>query len=64
MRFINKYADKVYRYLYRHDGETLLLKNIARDTEISRPTVRKYLRWLERRGYIKKDGKQFSIVPS
>ncbi len=64
MRFVNKFADKVYKYIYIHDGETLLLKNMERDLQISRPTIRKYIRWLVRRGYIKKDGKQFEIVPS
>lgn len=63
MRFVNKFADRVYKYLYRHDNETLLLKNIARDTDMSIKTCRKYINWLVRRGYIKKDGKHYEILP-
>ncbi len=62
MRFVNKFADRVYKYLYIHDQETLLLKDIARDTGICDTTCRKYIRWLEKRGYIKKNGKYYEIL--
>ncbi len=64
MKFVNRFADKIYKYIYIHDQETILLKNICRDLNICEPTVRKYIRWLEKRGYIKKDGKYFEILPT
>jgi len=63
MRFVNKYIDKIYKYLYIHDGETLLMKDMERELNITVKTIRKYLRWLVRREYIKKDGKKISILP-
>lgn len=63
MKFLNKFIEKIYRYIYIHDGETILLKDICAATRISEPTVRKYIRWLERRELIKKTGKHFEILP-
>ncbi len=63
MRFINKFADKVYKYIYIHDGQTILLKDMAKETGICDTTCRKYIRWLEKREYIKKNGKHFEILP-
>lgn len=62
MRFFNVYLDKIYNYLRQHDGQTVLMKDIARDLNTTRVTVRKYVRWLERRELIKKTGKRFEIV--
>lgn len=64
MHFVNKFANKIYKYIYIHDGQTLLEKDIASDLGINRKTVRKYVRWLDRRGYIKKTGKHYETVPS
>lgn len=64
MHFVNKFANKIYKYIYIHDGQTLLEKDIANDLGINRKTVRKYVRWLDRRGYIKKTGKHYETVPS
>lgn len=64
MTFFNKKLERIYKYIYIHDGETLLLKNIAEETGTSRPTVNKYLRWLERRELIKRTGKFFEIIPT
>lgn len=63
MKFVNKYADKIYKYIYIHDGQTLLRKDIARDVGFTEKTVLKYINWLIRRGYIKKTGKHFEIIP-
>lgn len=63
MRFVNKMIEKIYKYIYRNDGQTILLKDMATELYISRPTINKYIRWLERREIIKKDGKKFSILP-
>lgn len=61
--FRNKFAQKVYKYIYIHDDQTLLLKDIARETGICDKTCRKYIRWLVKREYIKKTGKHFKILP-
>ena len=63
MRFFNKRLDRIYKYLYIHDGETILRKDIARETKLCRPTVNKWLKWLEKRQLIKIDGKTFHILP-
>lgn len=63
MRFVNKYIDRIYKYLYIHDGQTILQKDIASDLQIDKKTIRKYIKWLVRREYIKKDGKKISILP-
>lgn len=63
MRFVNKYVDRIYKYIYIHDDETILIKDIARAVGFTEKTVIKYVRWLVRREYIKKDGKHFKIIP-
>ncbi len=63
VNFRNKYINTIYKYIYFHDGETLLLKDIVRDTRLSSPTVIKYIRWLQERELIKKTGKHFQILP-
>lgn len=56
----NKYARKIYKYIELHDGETILMQDFAKATQISQPTIRKYLRWLIRRELITKNGKHFA----
>ena len=63
MKFVNHYVDRIYKYLYRHDGETILLKDLVTEVGFCDKTIRKYLKWLVRREYIKKDGKKISILP-
>lgn len=63
MNFMNRQLDKLYKYIYIHDDQTLLLKNIAAEINISRPTLNKYLKWLERRELIQRNGKHFKIIP-
>lgn len=63
MRFRNKFIERVYRYIYIHDDETILLKDIAEETKMTRKTVSKHVKWLIRRELIKKDGKHFKILP-
>lgn len=64
MHFFNKNLAKIYKYIYIHDDETILIKDICTATGISKPTVHKYIKWLIRRELIKKDGKHFSILPT
>lgn len=61
MNFVNKYADKVFKYIYRHDGETILIKDIIEETGLAKGTVHKYIKWLLRRNLIIKNGKKISI---
>lgn len=63
MTFFNRFITKIYNYIYFHRGETLLIKDIVADTGISKPTVIKYIKWLQRRDLIKKTGKKFDILP-
>lgn len=63
MKIRNPYAQIIYQYIYRNDGQTILQIDMAEETGISRPTIRKYLKWLERRQLIKKTGKKFFILP-
>lgn len=63
MTFLNKYIEKIYKYIYIHDGQFLLIKEMSKDLQITEPTIRKYIRWLERRELIKKTGKKFEIIP-
>lgn len=63
MNFMNRQLDKLYKYIYIHDDQTLLLKNISAEINISRPTLNKYLKWLERRKLIQRNGKHFKIIP-
>lgn len=64
LTFRNKFAQKVYKYLYIHNDETILLKDMASEIGICDKTCRKYIRMFERRGYIKKTGKHFEILPA
>lgn len=59
----NKFANKIYRYIYIHSGETILVKDIIEFTGISKATVHKYLKWLIRRNLIKRNGKKMEVVP-
>lgn len=61
MTFRNKYAQKIYSYIYRHDGETVLIVDIATELKFSRTTIYKYIRYLERREVIRREGKKFFI---
>lgn len=62
MNFKNKFVDKIYKYIYRHSGETILVKDIIDDTGFARATVHKYLNWLIRRDYVIKNGKKFTAT--
>ena len=62
MTFVNKYADRIYKYIYIHSGETILIKDIIEWTGFSRKTVFKYIKWLLRRNLITKNGKYFEVV--
>lgn len=60
MKF-DAYAKIILEYIEKHDGETLLIKDIAADTLISVKTVQKKIAALVEEGYITKDGKRFFV---
>lgn len=64
MNFSNRFVQKIYRYLFINDDQTILIKDICKATNISKPTVIKYIKWLELREIIRKDGKHFKILQS
>lgn len=63
MKFFNRYLEKIYKYIYIHDDQTILIKDICEYTSFSKPTVIKHVKWLQRRGLIKRTGKHFKILP-
>lgn len=63
MQFFNKKIQSIYKYLYIHDNQTILLKDMERDLNITRKTIAKHIKWLEKRGLIKKNGKHYNILP-
>lgn len=63
MKIRNTYAQRIYQYIYINDGQIFLQKEMAAELFISEPTIRKYLRWLERRNLIVRNGKRISTVP-
>ncbi len=63
MRFFNKKLERLYRYLYIHDQQIILMQEVVEEIQVSAPTVRKLLKWLEERELIKRIGKKkFQIV--
>lgn len=60
--FPNPYIQKIYRYIYLNDGQNIFYKDIMEVYPMTYPTIRKYIRWLEVRGLIKRSGKRISIV--
>ena len=61
MTIRNKFAQRIFNYIYRHREETILIKDIIEETGISKATVHKYIKWLIRRELITKNGKKFSV---
>lgn len=61
-KFPKTHQQSVFKYLLLHDGETILQKNICRDTGVSPKTVRKDLKYFEKREIIHRDGKDISIL--
>lgn len=62
MKFPKTHQKLVYEYILRHDGETLLVKNISFETAVGGSTVSKDIKWLEQRRLIKKEGKTFKVI--
>lgn len=60
--FPNPYIQKIYHYIYLNDGHNIFYKDIMEALSITYPTVRKYIRWLEKRNIIKRTGKRIAIL--
>lgn len=58
----SKFVKSVYVYIKRHDGQTILLKDIMDALGTTYPTVINCVRWLIDRDLIRRDGKKFSVV--
>lgn len=63
MHLPHKFLRNIYKYIYIHSGQTILIKDICEATGYSKPTVIKYIRWLMERDIIKKSGKHFEVSP-
>lgn len=64
MKFFNKKLERLYKYLYIHSGQTILMQDIVDEIQVSAPTIRRFLKWLEARELIKRTGKKkFEIIP-
>ena len=61
MHFPRGHIKLVYEYIRMHDGQTLLIKNISRDTGVGQWTVSRDIKWLKERNLIEKDGKTIRI---
>lgn len=53
---------RILRYMMIHNGETILIKDIARTTNLSKQTVSKHVNKFVNSGDIQRDGKQFTII--
>lgn len=62
MEFRNRIIRKIYRYIYIHDGQTILINDIKKETGYCRQTISKYLKWLEKREILHRDGKKFKLL--
>lgn len=59
VKFHKTHIKLVYQYILLHDGQTLLQKNISRDTGVGIHTVGRDLKYLLKRRLIKRDGKDY-----
>ncbi len=59
---INGNAIRILRYIYAHNGQTLLVADIAKDCIICRDTVSDWVKRLAAGGLIVRDGKSYFIT--
>lgn len=59
MNGLDALARVVLNYIAEREGQTILIKDISQDTAITQTTIRRKLKLLESKGYIKRDGKKF-----
>lgn len=56
------YSRAVYMYIKEHNGQTILLRDIMEELNITYPTVRDRIRKLIKLGKIQKNGRKFKII--
>lgn len=56
------YTMSVYRYIKEHDGQTILLRDIMEELNITYPTVRDRIKKLIQMKKIQKTGRKFKII--
>ncbi len=61
--FPNSYIRRIYNYIKLNDGENILIYEMSARLMISQPTIRKYLKWLERRELIRREKKRIWTNP-
>lgn len=49
----------LYDYIKIHSGQTLLIKDIVKDTGITNKTISKKVALLEENGFVRREGKKF-----
>lgn len=52
----------ILRYLLKHEGETVLVKDVANFNRVSKQTASKYINRHVYCGDIQRDGKTYSVV--
>lgn len=62
IQFFKRILREIYNYIKFHDGETILVKDICKELQTTRPTVKKYLDWLEKRELIGRHGKKIWLT--
>ena len=62
MNELDALARVIFSYIKSHNGQTILIKNIEKDTAITATTIRKKIKMLVEKGYINRDGKNFTII--
>ena len=61
VNFKNVYRNAIYNYIRVNSGENILQKDIEEAIHICRRTVQRHLHWLEKRNYIRREGKRIYI---
>lgn len=56
------YTKGVYTYIKEHNGQTILLRDIMEELNITYPTIRDRVKKLIKMGRIEKNGRKFKIV--
>lgn len=62
MKELDALTKVIFSYIQERDGQTILIKNIEKDTAITATTIRKKIKLLVEKGLINKDGKIFSVI--
>lgn len=56
------YTMSIYRYIKEHDGNTILLRDIMEEFNITYPTVRNRIKKLIQMKKIERVGRKFKII--